>query len=70
MPEPKKRKSHSASRLKHAKTQHVLPQLVSCSHCKAKIKAGRICPICGYYKGKKVLKMESAVKTKIKEDAK
>lgn len=67
MPEPKKRKSHAASRLKHAKTQHILPHLISCPHCKAAIKQGQICPFCGYYKNKKVLKLDSEVKTKLKD---
>ena len=70
MPEPKKRKSHAASRLKNAKFKHILPQLVICSHCKSLIKQKQVCPNCGYYKGKKVLKLESEVKTKLKEDGK
>jgi ribosomal protein L32 len=70
MPEPKKRKSHSASRLKNVKQMHVLPELTHCSHCKELIKKSQVCPYCGYYKDKKVLKLESKVKTKLKEDAK
>jgi len=70
MPEPKKRKSHAASRLKNVKQQHKLPELTKCSHCGELVKKSHVCPYCGYYKGKKVLKLETSVKTKLKEDAK
>ena len=70
MPEPKKRKSHAASRLKHAKTQHVLPKLVKCTHCNELVKASQVCPACGYYKGKKVLKLDTQVKTILKDATK
>ena len=33
-----------------------VPNLVKCSHCGAMILPHRVCPQCGYYKGKSVLK--------------
>jgi len=66
MAEPKKRKSHSASRLKRAKQKFSLPRLIKCSHCKQPVLPHRVCLNCGYYKGKKVLDLEEKIKTKIK----
>jgi len=68
MPEPKKRKSHRASRLKRAQQKESLPHLIKCPHCKELIKINQTCPYCGYFKGKKRLKIEQKVKTKIKEE--
>jgi len=67
MAEPKKRKSHSASRLKKAHLKFNLPQLSACSHCKEPVPRNRVCPNCGYFKGKKVLELKEKVKTKVKK---
>ena len=67
MAEPKKRKSHAASRLKKAKQKPVLPKLVECPRCHTLILPHQVCPNCGYYAGKKVIELESEVKTKIKD---
>ena len=66
MPEPKKRKSHSASRLKRAHQKYTLPTLSPCPHCKELIVLSRVCPYCGYFKGKKVVELQEEVKTKVK----
>lgn len=29
--------------------------LVACSHCQRKIVPHRVCPFCGYYKGKEII---------------
>ncbi|MGQ9622704.1 MAG: 50S ribosomal protein L32 [Candidatus Caldatribacteriaceae bacterium] len=34
------------------------PHLVSCPHCHALKLPHRVCPSCGYYKGRQVLKVE------------
>ena len=34
--------------------------LVECSNCKEMIRPHRVCPECGYYKGKEVVKKEEA----------
>ncbi|MCD6195154.1 50S ribosomal protein L32 [bacterium] len=67
MAEPKKRKSHTASRLRRGKQNFVLPQLVECTHCHELIPPHQVCPNCGYFKNKKVLELETKVKTKIKD---
>ncbi len=67
MAEPKKRKSHAASRLRRAKQKMTLPKLVECSHCHEPILPHQICPNCGYFKGEKVIELDTEVKTKIKD---
>lgn len=32
--------------------------LTICSHCKRKIRPHQVCPHCGYYKGREVVKMK------------
>jgi len=33
------------------------PQLVTCSNCSAKMLPHRVCPQCGYYRGRQVLEL-------------
>ena len=37
-----------------------MPGMVKCSHCGEYILAHRVCKVCGYYKGKDILKKEEA----------
>lgn len=67
MAEPKKRKSHAGSRLRRAKQSFSLPKLQECSHCHELVSPHQVCPNCGYFKGKKVLELETEVKTKVKD---
>jgi len=55
---PKKKKSKSAVRKK--RSHHALKKikLVTCSHCHKQIQPHTICPYCGYYRGKEVIKIE------------
>ena len=52
MPVPKRR--HSASRRDRARTHKKLAghQVQKCDHCGEAKLSHRICPACGYYKGK------------------
>jgi len=36
----------------------VAPQLATCSHCSAAILPHRICPECGYYRGKQAIEID------------
>jgi large subunit ribosomal protein L32 len=38
----------------------VAPQLTTCGHCGAAILPHRICPECGYYRGKQAIETASA----------
>ena len=56
-------RAHTANRRSH----HALKELnlVSCGQCNAVLKPHRACDACGYYKGKKVMKVK-AVETSTK----
>ena len=68
MPVPKQR--HNKSRRNRRRGgqigNKVTPKnLVECSNCKTPIMSHRVCPKCGYYKGKEVIDTsESKSKTK------
>ena len=57
-----KRKTSKARRDKRRSTVWKLdmPGMVKCSHCGEYILAHRVCKVCGYYKGKDILKKEEA----------
>jgi large subunit ribosomal protein L32 len=54
---PKKR--HSASRRDKRKANWKLeaPNMVECTHCHTMILQHHVCPQCGYYDGKEVVKV-------------
>ena len=58
---PKKRKSRSRSRMTRAVWMAAVrvPSLVKCSHCGASKPSHAVCPECGWYAGRQVLKIES-----------
>ncbi len=64
MPLPKRR--HSKSRgAKRRGAQHLtVPNLSICPNCKAPKLAHRVCPVCGFYKGRQVLVIEEEKKEK------
>ncbi|PIP21659.1 MAG: 50S ribosomal protein L32 [Candidatus Nealsonbacteria bacterium CG23_combo_of_CG06-09_8_20_14_all_40_13] len=58
MAEPKKRltKSRSGNRRSHiAKKPN---QLATCQKCKSKILPHHVCPVCGTYKGEKIIEVK------------
>ncbi len=52
MPNPKRR--HSKTRTLKRRTHHnaAMPQLSTCSNCGTAVLFHRVCPECGYYRGK------------------
>jgi len=61
---PKRHKTHSKVRIRRA-TQKLEPlNLVQCSHCKNFILPHRVCPFCGYYKGRQVIEIKVKEKKK------
>ena len=53
---PKKRKSPARRDQRRAQHDRVSPpNLVPCEHCNELAVPHRICPACGYYKGRQVL---------------
>lgn len=59
MPNPKRR--HSAQRRDKRRSHDFItaPQTTTCSHCGAATLTHRICPECGYYRGKQAINIEA-----------
>ena len=57
---PKKRKSSSRRDMRKAHWKLESPNIVSCPHCHGPVLPHRVCPQCGYYDGKEVVKVEEA----------
>lgn len=57
-PLPKRKLSKGRRDRRRAHDAIGTPQLVACSHCKAMMLPHRVCPQCGYYKGRQVLNLE------------
>lgn len=55
---PKKRHSASRRDKRAANWKLSVPNMVECKHCHALILSHRVCPQCGYYDGKEVVKVE------------
>jgi large subunit ribosomal protein L32 len=60
MPNPKHR--HSRTRRDKRRTHYkaVAPTTASCSNCGATVKYHRVCPECGYYRGKLAVEKQVA----------
>jgi large subunit ribosomal protein L32 len=58
MPNPKRR--HSKARRDRRRTHDALtaPSFSTCSHCHESKMPHRICPHCGYYKGRAVIEVQ------------
>ena len=57
---PKRRKSKSKMRMRRASMAYKAPQLSPCPQCGARGRPHRVCPSCGYYKGRQVLSVSAA----------
>ena len=55
MANPKRRHSNTRTRLRRANDFLKLKSLSTCSHCGAVTVPHRVCPSCGYYRGKQVI---------------
>lgn len=64
---PAKRRTKQSKRERAAHFALKKFTLATCSHCKRKIRPHQVCPHCGYYQGREVVKMKlkSAKKTKV-----
>ena len=56
---PQRRTSKTAKRLRRSHFKLEVTGLVPCPHCGATIRSHRVCPECGYYNGKQVLKVKA-----------
>lgn len=69
---PKKKISKSVSRTRHATWEGLNLKRIEktykvgkCSNCGAKKLSHRVCPVCGYYKGKQVITIKSSSNAKV-----
>jgi large subunit ribosomal protein L32 len=59
MPNPKRR--HSKTRTKERRGHHKIdmPHVQNCSNCGAPVLRHRVCPECGFYRGKQAVEMKT-----------
>lgn len=55
MANPKRRHSNTRTRLRRAHDHLVVPQASKCSNCGQMVMRHRICPSCGFYRGRQVV---------------
>ncbi len=60
MPSPKTKHSQSRRDMRPANWKLTIPGLVECPQCHTLIKPHRVCPECGFYKGKSVVAANAA----------
>lgn len=56
---PQRRISKTRKRLRRTHFKLSAKGLVACSHCGEMIQPHKVCPFCGYYNGKPVMKMKA-----------
>ncbi|MBI4426039.1 MAG: 50S ribosomal protein L32 [Candidatus Kerfeldbacteria bacterium] len=66
---PAKRRTKQSKRERASHFALVKANLTTCSHCKRKILPHRVCPYCGYYRGREVLKLETILGKKAQRRA-
>ncbi|MBF0522830.1 MAG: 50S ribosomal protein L32 [Candidatus Omnitrophica bacterium] len=55
MPNPKRQHSKQRQRKRRTHYKITLSGLSACSNCKKPVLSHRVCPFCGFYKGKPVI---------------
>ncbi len=65
LPAKRRTKQSKRERAAHFALKHF--SLVTCSHCHRRIRPHRVCPHCGYYQGREVMKMTSKVEKRAKK---
>jgi large subunit ribosomal protein L32 len=60
MPNPKRRTSKQRRDKRRTHYKAVAPTVSKCSNCGASVLYHRVCPECGYYRGKLAIEKESA----------
>ncbi|MBJ28005.1 MAG: 50S ribosomal protein L32 [Chloroflexi bacterium] len=58
-PLPKRKRSKASSRSHRASGPPAQPNIVECPHCHKPMRTHRVCPSCGFYRGRNVLGVES-----------
>ncbi len=66
---PAKRRTKQQKRERASHFALVEKSLTTCSHCKRKILPHHVCPHCGYYRGREVLKLSTKLEKRAKKKA-
>jgi len=53
--QPKKKTSHARKNSRRSQDHAAFGSIVLCSHCRQPHLTHRVCPSCGYYKGREVV---------------
>jgi large subunit ribosomal protein L32 len=61
MAHPKRKTSKQRRNKRRTHHKAEVPTLSTCSNCGSSVKYHRVCPECGYYRGKQVIEKEVAV---------
>jgi large subunit ribosomal protein L32 len=64
VPQPKRKLSKGRRDRRRAHDALTPMSLVQCAHCGEMIRSHTVCPKCGYYQGREVLKIEKEAKKK------
>ncbi|MDD5355319.1 MAG: 50S ribosomal protein L32 [Candidatus Omnitrophica bacterium] len=67
---PKRRHSITRGRKRRTHWKVAVAQMVVCPQCKRKKLSHRVCPFCGYYKGKEVIKIETIAERRKRREKK
>ncbi len=62
MPLPKRQHSKQRSRKRRTHWKIKVSSFSKCAQCQKPILSHRVCPFCGFYKGKEVVRVEAKVK--------
>ena len=67
MPLPKRQHSRQRGRKRRTHYKATIQSLAVCPQCKKAVKSHRVCPFCGYYKGKPVVEIKVETETEEKK---
>ena len=59
MANPKRQHSRQRQRKRRTHYKTAVPNLATCPQCHKAVLSHRVCPFCGYYKGKPVIEIET-----------
>ncbi|MDR2039603.1 MAG: 50S ribosomal protein L32 [Bacteroidales bacterium] len=61
MPHPKRRHSKQRRDKRRTHDKAIVPTVVKCSNCSSSVLYHRVCPSCGYYRGKLAVEKDNMV---------
>lgn len=64
MPNPKRRHSNTRTRKRRTHDKMIVAATQGCKQCGNPTRSHRVCPKCGYYKGRQVIQIKAKEKKK------